>query len=185
MLAIIVLIILVMGLYSTNWYSLDETVFGSAVTMDFGLYEVESSSGVATIVIEYDDIDSGSVESSDIVDVATLTRNILIFGLIFLVIFMIMALVGALGKAGDFLRRATPIVGYLAGLIILVGAIYFAVVFPDAVEEDGGQAESESLGTAWTVTLLGSLLLLVGAEITRRAPSEYDYYEPSPYYPET
>jgi len=174
-----------MGLYSTNWYSLDETVFGTVVTVDFGLYELESSSGVATVVLDYDEFDGMSIESSPTIDVAILTRNILIFGLIFLVIFMILAFVGALGRAGDFLRRGAPIVGYLAGLILLVGAIYFAVAFPDAVEEEGVQSESESLGTAWTATLLGSLLLLVGAEIIRRAPSEYDYYEPSPYYPET
>ncbi len=183
MLALIVLIMIVVQVYSTSWYSHEESVYGTSVSMDFGLYKLESAAGIATIEIDYDEFDSQTMGTSPTIEVAKRTRNILIFGLIFLLIFMVLALVGALGKAGEFMRRATPIVGYLAALIVLVAAIYFAVAFPDAVEEESGAGDSDSLGAAWTVVLVGSLLLLVAAEVTRRAPSEYDYYEPSPYYP--
>ena len=53
----------------------------------------------------------------------------------------------------------------------------------DAVEEESGADASDSLGAAWMAVFFGPLLLLVAAEIIRRAPSQYDYYEPRPYYP--
>jgi hypothetical protein len=182
-LAIILLIVAISGFYSTNWYSQSESGFGITISMDYGLSQVEGTIGPTTVSLDYDDIQSQSTVSSPIIDVADRTRGIMTFGLIILAIFMLLAGLGAAGRAGDAVRRATPIAGYLAGLIFLVAAIYFAIYFPDAVADDNSSDVSGSLGAAWTAVLLGSLLMLIGAEITRRAPSGEDYYMPYEDYP--
>ena len=181
-LAMLLLIAVIVGLYSTSWYSNSEQSLGYSVSLDYGLSEMEGSIGFTTVEFKYEEYESQSVLSSPIIDTAGRTKGILFFGLIFLVIFMLLALAGAMDKAGDSLRRATPYIGYFAGLILLIAVIYFAVAFPNAIEEEGGTESTGSLGAAWYAVFLGSLLLLVGAEITRRAPSEYDDYEPRPYY---
>jgi len=175
--------VVVVGFYSTSWYSSSESALGYTVSLDYGLSKMEGSVGITTVAMDYDDVEGQTTVSSPIIDTANTMKGILIFGLILLVIFIILALVGAMGRAGHSLRRAIPIVGYLAALIFLVATIYFAVAFANAVNEESSSDSSGSLGATWSAVFLGSLLLLLGAELTRRAPSDADMYEPRPYYP--
>ena len=182
LLTLLVLIVAIVGLYSHSWYTQSTQSMGIGVTMNYGLWGVEGDAGILTVDFTYDELQSQTGTGSPIIDVARLTRTLLMFGMILLVVFLLMAVAGALERAGEGLRRAMPIVGFLAGIVLLLTAVYFAVAFPDAIEEDsGGTAPSGSLGGAWFGLMLGALLVLLAAELARRAPAEYEDYSPDYY----
>ena len=182
MLAILVLIVVAVGLNSTSWYSQTESAFGITFDIDYGLYEAEGSYGMTTVKVKYDDVESQSTVSTVVVHTAERTRGIIFLGFFLLAVFTLMAFVAALGRGGTFLRKATPAIGFMAGLVLLAASIYFAINFPDAIEEESGSEASGSLGSSLYGLLFGSLLLLLGAEISRRAPSDEEMDMLDPYY---
>ena len=58
----------------------------------------------------------------------------------------------------------------------------YSTAAANTIAEESSSDSNGSLGAAWSAVFLGSLQLLLGAELTRRAPSNADMYEPPPYY---
>jgi hypothetical protein len=183
-LGIFVLVIIIVGLYSISWYSnTEELPWGGSISLTYGLYDVEGTMDYTSVELSYEEIQSQSTTTSVVVSVAERTRGIVFLGLFFLGLFIILALLGVLDKGSGFVGRATFVVGYMAGFFLLVAAIYFAIAFPNALEEENGTEPSGSFGGAWLTVLFGSLLVFLSAEVIRRKHSDHEVYNPPYYHP--
>ena len=181
-LGILVLIMVLIALISVTWYSERIDVGFYSVSSDYGLYKLKINAGLVTFEGDYDDVKAElGLTVSQVIQKAEMTRSILIIGILATLLFVILAILRALDKIGDSGHTAAMAMGFISSIILLVTIIYFATAFPNAIEEDGGSKDVGDLGGSWWIVLFAFLLNLIAAEITRRAPTNYEKMYPDPY----
>jgi hypothetical protein len=160
--ALVAIILIFIAMFTSGWYVIDEE--GSKVS--YGLSKVVVDvEGFGEVETDYSDAE----EDSDAISAANVTKVLFWIGVIFALLFLVAAILGSVGvlsNIGGFGKFIPLIVGGLAGLLLLVGVIYFAAGFPSGMENDIGADPEGSLGFSWIMALIATIMTLVGAGLT-------------------
>ena len=160
--ALVAIILVFIAMFTSGWYVIDEDGASSNYGLSKVVVEVD---GFGETDLDYSDVE----EDSDAISAANVTKVLFWIGVIFALLFLVAAILGSVGvldKIGGFGKFIPLIVGGLAGLLLLIGAIYFAVGFPSGLENDAGSDPGGNLGFSWIMALIGSIMALVGAGLT-------------------
>lgn len=181
-LGIVALVLVLVSLFSYGWYKItyEEEFFGVTADMSFSLNEVRVEVGDETEDTELTD------EMGELSDA---TMTLLIVGLSIAIVFIIFGFLGAFGVVGGKLRFIPMLIGLIAGIIIVIAAMYYATGFADAFKHDSGLSEEEldvfdmSMGSSMFLALIGGIICIVGAVMTmqRRTPATMTYMPPPMY----
>lgn len=172
------LILAIIGIATISWFVVETTEGSSTMTM--GLKELEVKFDDEFDTFEQRDSYSAleSVFGSDMTmdDVAGSTWWVLLVGIILGGFFALLALLVLIGALRGSLTWMPVVIGVIGGILIVVAAAYFGVGFQPALEDDIDQKLSDAedtdygLGSSWYMTIIGGVLLLVGA-LMSKAPS--------------
>ncbi len=155
--------------------------FDMKMEISFGLSSAETEMEMSfegeteseTETIDYDDPDVSGDEPK-FIDVATNAKYILWAGIALSAVFIALAFVEAAGLLARGGARHIPLVmGLVAFIIVITALAYFTAVFPGALHEDIdiddlGDMGNEKYGFALILGFVASIVLLVGAVISRR-----------------
>ncbi len=171
-LGIVAIVLVLVSMFSFGWYkaTYEEEFFGLTADMSFSLGEVRVEMGDEKEDTELDD-DLGKLSDA--------TMTLLILGLVMASVFLILGILGAFGVGGGMLRLVPMVIGLIAGIIVVVAAVYYAVGFMGAFEHDTGLSEGDiegfqmSVGYSVYLALFGGILCIAGAVMTvqRKAPA--------------
>jgi hypothetical protein len=180
--AVAVILVLV-SLFPQSWYSAtyDGEYYGSPlyVEEEYGAYDATwkwEGEGIGIDwggerLVVYDDYGG---DKPDYLKYIERIPTFLITGIVLAVIFSILALMVG---AGRLAQKTTPLrflpvaFGIASGVILLAGILYFALNFPEGLEDAflevyENEPSSASFGYAFYLALAGAVLVLLGALVS-------------------
>ncbi|UCC93929.1 MAG: hypothetical protein JSW25_04490, partial [Thermoplasmata archaeon] len=182
LIALLGLILVVTAMAMFSWFVIEISEEGYDMTQRFGLRKLEiTSEGFGEPIKETASYTELTQEMEDQIVTDDVVRNTwwtLLMGVIVAAFFILFAFLALLGIVRGTVTWVPVLTGLVAGILIVVATSYFAIAFQDALEEDMGQELTETegssfgIGAAWYLALVGGILILLSALLTK-VPSAY------------
>jgi hypothetical protein len=164
-LGIVVVVLVALALFSTSWVTGNvDTGLGIEMDYNYGLFGVSADIAGESESFSYSD---DEMKESAVADNIGTPRIIVIVGLVLAILMIVFGFLAMQGKMAGMLPM---IIGLLAGIMLLVGAIMAAGAIKNGIEDDladSGVGYSFGNGSMFFLTIVAAILAFVGAAMMK------------------